>query len=397
MNRLKILFVVSVAAGGEWQAVLNLVRAVKKFTPLVSFVLIGFGQKPPKGVYPFDKTFFIRQAVCRPPFSFFRKLWKDLFSLRQAIQNVHRLYSPDIILVTHYLVIFSLLTLSLHMTRKSIFLFHGIKGALRLEGKERNYRELCVLILERAGLLLNSAIITPSHTGKLLIRSMLGVFGKKKNIYIVPNCYEKIFLNALPGYSNVNRFSIRKNPSQHIILYCGRVAKYKGLERLLDAFKIYAAQDDNAVLYIVAPSRNVDDGVFCSLQTKMQDEQIKRKVVFLYDISRKTLPQVYKAASVVVIPSEFEISPLVVLESLLCGTPCITTRVGNAPEILSQIDATLLMENNTPREIVKKLEYFFHISKNRITTIKKLCRGVAVKYTPERTARTFLEIISRHV
>ena len=183
-QRLKILLVIFVADGGEWQAVLNLVRAVKKFIPHVSFVLIGFGEKFPKGVYPFDRTFFIRQAVCGPPFSFFRKLWKDLFRLRQSVQNVYRLYSPDIILVTHYLVIFSLLTLSLRMTRKSIFLFHGIKGALRLEGKERNYRELCVLILERAGLLLYNAIITPSPAAELLIRSMLGVFGKKKNIFL---------------------------------------------------------------------------------------------------------------------------------------------------------------------------------------------------------------------
>ena len=396
MTRLKILLVAYVTTGGEWSAVLNLVRAVKKFTPHVSFALIGFGQEPPQEGCPFVKTLFIQQAVCLPPFSFFKKLWKDLFRLRQAIKSVNRSYGPDYILVTHYLAVFSLLSFSFRMTIKSFFLFHGTKGALRLEGRELNYREFCVLILERMALLLNNAIITPSYAGELLIRSMLGVFGKGKNIYIVPNCYEDIFLNSHAGNTSINRFSTRKKPSQHIILYCGRIVKYKGLERLLDAFKIYAAQDGNAVLYIVAPSRNHDDRVLYSLQVKMRDEQINKKVFLLYDVSRKMMPQLYKASSVMVLPSELEISSLVILESLLCGTPCITTRVGNAPEILSQIDATLLMENNTPREIVKKLEYFFHISKNRITTIKKLCRGVAVKYTPERTARTFLEIISRH-
>lgn len=397
MTSLKILLVAYVTTGGEWSAVLNLVRAVKKFTPHVSFALIGFGQEPPQEGYPFVKTLFIRQADCLPPFSFFRKLWKDFFRLRQAIKSVSRSYSPDYILVTHYLASLSLLSFSLRMTIKSFFLFHGTKGALRLEGRERNYREFCVLILERLALLLNNSVITPSYAGELLIRSMLGIFGKKKNIYIVPNCYEDIFLNAHTDNSSIDRFSIRKKSSQHTILYCGRIAKYKGLERLLDAFKIYAALDGNVVLYIVAPSGNPDDQVLYSLQTKMRDEQINNKVFFLYDVSRKMMPQLYKASSVMVLPSELEISPLVILESLLCTTPCIATRVGNIPEMLSQVDNALLMENNTSQEIVKKLDYFFHIPNSRLTTMKKICREVALKYTPEKAARIFLETISRHV
>jgi len=65
------------------------------------------------------------------------------------------------------------------------------------------------------------------------------------------------------------------------------------------------------------------------------------------------LPYVYNAADVTVVPSYSEGSPLVIPESLACGTPVIATDVGGNPEYLSSV--------NLGNNLVNVHKYEFHV------------------------------------
>jgi len=62
---------------------------------------------------------------------------------------------------------------------------------------------------------------------------------------------------------------------------------------------------------------------------------LENNVRFLGYVQQDKLPLLYNAADLTVVPSYSEGSPLVIPESLACGTPVIATNVGGNPEYLS--------------------------------------------------------------
>ena len=69
-------------------------------------------------------------------------------------------------------------------------------------------------------------------------------------------------------------------------------------------------------------------------------------------VGQDELVDYYSAADALVLASEREGMPNVVLESLACGTPVIATRVGGIPEVVSHPVAGRLIESRGPVQIV---------------------------------------------
>jgi len=54
-------------------------------------------------------------------------------------------------------------------------------------------------------------------------------------------------------------------------------------------------------------------------------------------VEHNKLPAVYNSADLTIVPSYSEGSPLVIPESLACGTPVVATNVGGNPEYLKSV------------------------------------------------------------
>jgi len=80
------------------------------------------------------------------------------------------------------------------------------------------------------------------------------------------------------------------------------------------------------------------------------------RVVFLGDIPQVELKNYYGAADVLVLASEREGWPNVLLESMACGTPVIATKVSGIPEIMAAPEAGVLMDERTPLGVVRGVE-----------------------------------------
>jgi glycosyltransferase involved in cell wall biosynthesis len=60
-------------------------------------------------------------------------------------------------------------------------------------------------------------------------------------------------------------------------------------------------------------------------------------------VEHRLLPLLYNAADITIVPSYSEGAPLVILESLACGTPVIATNVGGNPEYLTMVGLNTLL------------------------------------------------------
>ena len=68
------------------------------------------------------------------------------------------------------------------------------------------------------------------------------------------------------------------------------------------------------------------------------------RVIFVGARPQNELPQWYSAADCLILASEREGWPNVVLEAIACGTPVVASRVGGLPEILSLPDLGIMVE-----------------------------------------------------
>ncbi len=133
----------------------------------------------------------------------------------------------------------------------------------------------------------------------------------------------------------------KRKPKKGEILYIGSFVRQKGLDVLLEAFKIVKRKLPYAELTVVGGGRG----------EKRVKESAPEGVSFAG--FRDELEEFYSRAEVVVIPSREEGLSLVALEALTLGIPIVATRVGGLPEILE--GRALLVEKENPEALAEAI------------------------------------------
>ncbi len=107
-----------------------------------------------------------------------------------------------------------------------------------------------------------------------------------------------------------------------VVGFLARINRIKGPEFLVNAFAEVLKVKPDAILMLAGP----DDGVLAEVENQIDRLGIRESVRFTGFIGDlETKAAAYRASDVYVLPSRYEIQGITVLESLLNGTPTITT------------------------------------------------------------------------
>ena len=361
-----LLVISHVQVGGEWIATYRLLNDLRQFQLVGKLSLLGllnqsslFGEN----LRLFDQVEPYKLNQATKPFRYWKNLFYDVYRLRKLIGKYkNEDQHVDYVLTTDYRAALALVGLPF----KLIYSFHGVKAPLKLSGKDFNLRNLTQRILEQIVFLRAEKIITPSETGNQKIKNLLGYFYRSNKVIICPQIIPKEYFIQNP-VKQIKKFCSRYNlTAKKKVLYCGRIARFKGLENLIKGFQLYFAHDHQAQLILAYPQDNVDAEVMKCLQKIVatnNDAQIKS----LPDLTTKDLIKLYQSANLIVLPSETEIDPLVLYEAIACKTIPLTTNTCHFTEKLRKILPDLILENNSPEEICAKIKLLLSIKKNKIT------------------------------
>ena len=136
------------------------------------------------------------------------------------------------------------------------------------------------------------------------------------------------------------------------LLYIGWVIREKGVLDLLDAIAILAKKVSHFHLDIVGP-------VFDESQywlNEVAGRGLQSKVNFIGSVSSKAeLIKLLDDSTIFVFPSHFEGFPVVLLEAIARGCPCIGTNIGGIPDILNDGQAGLIVEAHNPMQLADAL------------------------------------------
>lgn len=107
-----------------------------------------------------------------------------------------------------------------------------------------------------------------------------------------------------------------------IVLYVGRLGRYKGVEYLISAFEDLP-EGYGLVIIGEGPKKR-------ELRELSESKAFNNRVLFLNHVPYNELPFYYSAADVFVLPSidRGEAFGIVAVEAMACGTPVITTELG---------------------------------------------------------------------
>jgi len=138
-----------------------------------------------------------------------------------------------------------------------------------------------------------------------------------------------------PGTDEKARRMVRKAAGQEldgpVILFIGTLSRRKGVDLLLDSFRLLLERIPNAVLVLMGPKSagedsTLDEAFVANLQEQCQAPPLKHHVAFLGRIdSRERKRAILRASDVFALFSHNEGLGIVVLEAMACGVPPVLT------------------------------------------------------------------------
>ncbi|MDR0604734.1 MAG: glycosyltransferase, partial [Bacteroidales bacterium] len=143
---------------------------------------------------------------------------------------------------------------------------------------------------------------------------------------------------------------------------------HKGLDILIEAFKIYKNERGKGLLYLVGDGP--DKQKLQKLSTKYNLDNDIKFLGSLYDDAKSDF---LDNCAGFIHTSRWEGMPMAILEAMAHGVPLIITRETNLDEYVENKGAGLIISPNTIENIVSKLKEFESIYENDYERYRRMC------------------------
>ncbi len=204
---------------------------------------------------------------------------------------------------------------------------------------------------------------TPSSSMKELIKN----YGIKTRIEVIPNA---IKLDSFQENNEKKCQEIKEKykikDDEKIILYLGRVAREKSIDKLIEVMSLINKRGIEKVrLLIVGNGPALEE-----LQELVESLQLKERVIFTGEVKNEEVKYYYKIAYLFVTASLTETFGIVVIEALASGIPVLAVKAPGIVDIITPGVDGILVEN----KVQKFAEALEEIIKNPQLR-EELCQG----------------------
>lgn len=159
-------------------------------------------------------------------------------------------------------------------------------------------------------------------------------------------CYP-LSLNERKGRRRILAQEMGLSEDTRFVLFAGRLHVQKDPVLLLQAI---AALNDPSVQLLIVGEGDLQEKV----QAEIHSLGLSAQVTMLGSVVQTELAELMRVCNVFVLTSAYEGLPVVVLEALACGTPVVTTRCGETPNLLGA-DSGVVCQERTPAAIADAL------------------------------------------
>jgi teichuronic acid biosynthesis glycosyltransferase TuaC len=119
---------------------------------------------------------------------------------------------------------------------------------------------------------------------------------------------------------------------------------------------------------------------------------VAERVSFLGRLPHDALPDIYRAADLLLLLSSREGWANVLLEAMACGTPVVASNVGGTPEVVANSVAGELLAERTPAAVAGAIKRVLHRGLDR-RAVRKYAEGFSWEATSAGQLQFFTEIL----
>ena len=170
---------------------------------------------------------------------------------------------------------------------------------------------------------------------------------KKSKIKIIRN---GVNLQTLVSKQN---FREKYKINSKFILFVGRFSKSKGIQTLIHSFNIIKNEKEIADIKLVI--MGVDFGFEKEMEELIKKFNLLDRILVIKNPPREDVISAYGESEFLVLPSQWELSPLVPLESFAFKKPVISTRSHGIPFTVKDGKTGILVEPENPDELSKAI------------------------------------------
>ncbi len=231
-------------------------------------------------------------------------------------------------------------------TNHRIYFRHGI-----VYETDTGLKRRLMTFLERTTSYLATKIISVSQS-VMLVSQVSNLGAPSKNVLINKGTCNGIDLSRFSRRGNTKlREKLGLNGQHKLVGFVGRLVNDKGINELIEAWKMISQVRSDAILLLVGPFEDRDSLPIETKEQILSDESI----VYVGNVS-DTVPY-YNIMDVFILPSYREGFPTVVLEASAMALPVITTRSTGCIDSIIEGETGMFTSINA-KDIAKAMLYY---------------------------------------
>jgi glycosyltransferase involved in cell wall biosynthesis len=186
-------------------------------------------------------------------------------------------------------------------------------------------------------------------------------------------------------YVDFDLFKIKKDYHSRdcIVGYIGRFNEEKGILHLLHAVPECVFKKQNIKFIFIG-----DGALRKTIEQYILDNNLSDKIILHGWVSHDILADYLNQMKLLVIPSDTEGLPNIMLEAMACGTPVLATSVGAIPTIILNGETGFILENNSPQCITSNIIKILD-DENSFEVIKNAYQLIQIDFKLEKRIEEF--------
>lgn len=183
--------------------------------------------------------------------------------------------------------------------------------------------------------------------------------------------------------------SAKKDENLRYLLYIGKIERRRNTLFLINLLHAINKTKNNVKLILIGKG---ESEYIEEVKKEIEKYKLNDKIIYIEKMQQEELSNIYKISDIFLLPTEYEIFGMVLLEAMYFGLPVITTYNGGSSTIIENekngfICDGMNMENwkNVIKELLEKEKLYNYISKNEIETINNY-------YTWNNLSNKFFEV-----